>query len=294
MEVGVDRIPEALKPVPHTLPPPYNYAASSIEWNSRLLDDPGLVLQLLEAAEAREEFEARLPGLRGQVRHLVTGRLAEKAGPRLLILEGERLSAWLLTYGVVVTAVRLEEPGVGVSYGLQALHALDEWTGSVKVVAARLRPYVYHWGPELSVYIKGLDNQHRYLVTVLNNLYISLLAGEEKEVVDDVLKSLVDYTRFHFRSEEKLFDKYGYPRAEAHRRQHQSFVEKVTEFNEQYEAGEKQLTLSVLRFLSDWVRNHILVSDHDYGEWFYRKGLPIVDEEAARESRLARRKLGLD
>jgi len=30
---------------------PLSYVAKSIEWNSRLLDDPSLVLQILEAAE---------------------------------------------------------------------------------------------------------------------------------------------------------------------------------------------------------------------------------------------------
>ena len=62
-------------------------------------------------------------------------------------------------------------------------------------------------GPEFSVYIKGIDSQHRYLVTVLNNLYIGILAGEEKKVVGETLNSLVDYTKFHFRSEERLFDR---------------------------------------------------------------------------------------
>ncbi|BES80559.1 bacteriohemerythrin [Pyrodictium abyssi] len=293
VEVGVDEIPEERKPIPKTMVPPFSYVAESIEWNSRLLDDPSLVLYILEAAESKEEFETRLHGLQGQVKHLVASRLEPEMGPRLLIIEGERLNAWILTYGVIITAVRLEEPGLGVSYGLDALHALDEWTGKVRVVVAKLRRYMYRWGPEFSVYIRGVDNQHRYLVTVLNNLYISILAGEEKKVVDETLNSLVDYTKFHFRSEEKLFDKYGYPRAESHRRQHEGFVKKVAEFMEQYEAGEKQLTLSILHFLSEWVKNHILTSDHDFGEWFYEKGIPIIDEEMVEACRRARQRLGL-
>jgi len=91
----------------------------------------------------------------------------------------------------------------------------------------------------------------------------------------------------------KLFDKYGYLRAENHRRQHESFVKKVAEFMEQYEAGEKQLTLSILHFLSEWMKNHILTSDHDFGEWFYEKGMPIIDEEMVESCRKARQRLSL-
>ena len=48
-----------------------------------------------------------------------------------------------------------------------------------------------------------------------------------------------------------------------------------------------------MHFLSEWVKNHILTSDYDFGEWFYEKGIPIIDEEMVGSCRRVRRRLGL-
>lgn len=294
VEVGVDEIPEEVEPVPSTMEPPLSHIGKNIDMNSKLLDDPKMIQFLLESAESKEERVARLRGLKGQVRQLITSVQGLETGPRLFVIKGRNLTAWLLTYNMVITAARIDELGRGVKYGMEAIEALDRLVGEVQVTVAKLKPYIYRWGPEFSVYIKGIDNQHRYLVTVLNNLYRNVLAGEGEEVVSEALNRLIDYTRFHFRSEEKLFDKYGYPRADSHRRQHESFVNKVTDFVKQYEAGEERVTLTILHFLSEWLKNHILVSDHDYGEWFYSKNIPVIDESRVVKTRVARRRLGLE
>jgi len=293
VEVGVDEVPEEAEPVPERMQPPYSFVSRYVNETSYLLDDPDILLTVFRSAEERREERLRLHGLPGEVKLLVSRPELARA-PHLVVIEGERLAAWLLVYYGVIVAARLDEAGVGSSYGLQAIRWLDEWSGEFHAVYIRLRSRLYRWGPEFSVYIRGIDNQHRYLVVTLNNLYRHLLAGSPRRVLDDTLDALADYTKFHFRSEERLFDRYGYPRAEAHRRQHRLFVDKVADFMEKYKANEQRLTLEVLHFLADWVRNHILTSDHDFGEWFYQHGVPIIDERLARESREARKRLGLD
>ena len=292
-EVGVEEVPEEANPAPERLPPPHGFVARTIDENSYLLDDPDLLLTILRAAEERREERLRLHGLPGETR-LIVSKPEVASGPHLVMLGGERFNAWLLVYYGVVVAARLDEVGMGSSYGLQALKWLDEWSGEVNVVIVRLRERLYRWGPEFSVYIRGIDNQHQYLVVTLNNLYRHLLAGSPRRVLDDTLDALAGYTRFHFRSEERLFDRYSYPRAQGHRRQHRIFVDKVEDFMEKYKANEQRLTLEVLHFLADWVRNHILTSDHDFGEWFLQHGVPIVDERLVAPAREARRRLGLD
>jgi len=293
VEVGVKEVPEEANPAPDRMDQPYPFVSKYVDENSYLLDDPDIMLTLFRSVVDKREEHIRLHGLPGEIKLLVA-RPDVANGVYLLAFNGERFRAWLLTYYGVITAVRLDEAGMGTSYGLRALRWLDEWTGSVDIVKIRLRESLYSWGPEFSVYIKGLDNQHHYLVTTLNNLYKYLLAGSARRILDDTLNALLDYTKFHFRSEEVLFDKYGYPKAEGHRKQHQTFVEKASDFMEKYKAGEARLTLEVLHFLADWVKNHILTSDHDYGEWFYEHGVPIVEEKLVRRSREVRAKLGLD
>ncbi len=132
------------------------------------------------------------------------------------------------------------------------------------------------WSDEkLSVYIKGLDNQHKYLVNTLNSLYHATVAGEGYRVLRDILSRLVEYTKFHFCSEEILMEKYDYPRDkfEKHVREHNSFVAAASGFRERYEKGEAELTIDVFKFLAHWVETHIARTDRDYGEYFLKLGI---------------------
>jgi len=112
-------------------------------------------------------------------------------------------------------------------------------------------------------------------VSTLNSLYHATATGEAEEVISTVLKRLVDYTKFHFRSEEILMDRYNYPqdRFERHVKEHRSFTRTVMEFREKYEAGEARLTLEVFKFLATWVQNHIAGTDKDYGRYFKEIGI---------------------
>jgi len=126
--------------------------------------------------------------------------------------------------------------------------------------------------------VRGLDNQHKYLVSTLNSLYHATIVGEAEKVVSVILKRLVDYTKFHFRSEEILMDKYGYASErkeiyERHVREHRSFVHAVARFREKYEAGEEALTVDVFKFLATWVANHVAGTDRDYGVYFRKIGV---------------------
>jgi hemerythrin len=295
VEVGVEEVPEEKFPRPEPLPGDLSFISRYIEEDSYLLEDPHTVLSLLRSTKpgSQTRFSYRLVGSKGSLKLLVEKpQIVNK--PALLLLEGEDFLSWILSYYGVITAIRFDDKLGNSFYGLKALKELSMREGEAQITVSELKDTLYKWGPEFSVYIKGIDRQHNYLVTTLNNLYRHLLAGSDREYMDETLKAMADYTKFHFRSEEVLFDKYGYPRAEAHRRQHQSFVNKVTEFLDAYNRNEERLTIQVLNFLADWVYNHILISDHDYGEWFLKKNLPFMDEEKARKAREARRKLGLD
>jgi len=51
------------------------------------------------------------------------------------------------------------------------------------------------------------------------------------------------------------------------------FVAKVSEFKDGFEKGKLGLSISVMDFLSDWLRNHIKGVDKKYGPFFNEKGL---------------------
>lgn len=129
------------------------------------------------------------------------------------------------------------------------------------------------WSDEYSVNIKSVDAQHQKLVMMLNELHDAMMVGKGKEVLGSVLNEIIDYTIYHFSTEEKYFDKYGYPDAELHKNQHKEMVEKVGALRERFEAGENVLTLDVMNFLRDWVHDHIHGSDKLFGPFLNSKGV---------------------
>lgn len=129
------------------------------------------------------------------------------------------------------------------------------------------------WTDALSVNIKEIDEQHRKLVDMVNQLHGAMLKGEGKMVVGPILAELTAYTQYHFSTEEGLMQKYSYPSISSHRLEHQKFVQKVGDFKSQYDAGSIGLSNEVMHFLADWLKDHILGTDKKFAPFFNSKGL---------------------
>ncbi|MDF1611742.1 bacteriohemerythrin [Stygiobacter electus] len=129
------------------------------------------------------------------------------------------------------------------------------------------------WGDSYSVKVKVIDNQHQKLVGIINTLHDAMKEGKGKEAIGKVLKELVDYTVYHFSFEEKLFDKYGYPDAKIHAKQHNDLVQSVKKYVSDFESGKGVLPMEVMNFLRDWLLKHISGDDKKYSPFFNSKGL---------------------
>ncbi len=130
-----------------------------------------------------------------------------------------------------------------------------------------------NWSDEFSVNVKEIDDQHRKLVELINKLHTAMAERKGKEVLGGIIKELMDYTAYHFSTEEKYFEMYNYPEKLAHIQEHNDFVRKVQEFQKGFEAGKILLSVDIMNFLTDWLRRHILGSDKKYGPFFNEKGL---------------------
>ena len=76
------------------------------------------------------------------------------------------------------------------------------------------------WNDEMSVGVKELDDDHKQLIGMLNMAQETLSSARSREALEEVLDRLVEVTKVHFAHEETLFDRTGFPGAEAHRREH--------------------------------------------------------------------------
>jgi len=58
------------------------------------------------------------------------------------------------------------------------------------------------WTDSMSVGVKVLDDDHKKLVGMVNELHDGILEGHRAEALGHVLDQLVSYTRIHFSREE--------------------------------------------------------------------------------------------
>ncbi len=129
------------------------------------------------------------------------------------------------------------------------------------------------WSESLSVNVTTFDNEHKKLIDMINDLNDAMREGKSNHVMGDIISRLLDYTRMHFRAEEQLFSKYGYPDAELHKKEHEELVKKVVDIQERFNSGQIALSIEIMNFLRDWLRNHIKKSDKAYGSFFNEIGV---------------------
>ena len=132
---------------------------------------------------------------------------------------------------------------------------------------------LFAWKEEYSVNIKEIDDQHKVLVGMVNEMHDAMSKGQGKEVLGPILDKMVDYTKKHFTTEERLMQQYRYPEFNEHKAKHTKMAEKVLALQKDFHQGSFQLTYEVSKFLKDWLNKHILGTDKKYSEFLNSKGV---------------------
>jgi len=129
------------------------------------------------------------------------------------------------------------------------------------------------WKNSYSVNIPSIDEQHKELITVLNELYEASKNGMAQTILAAILEKLTKYSITHFQYEENLMEKHGFDKIEEHKDEHRKFIEQLQSFTGQAAKGNLILSLKTIDFLKDWLINHTLGTDHDYSEFLVSKGV---------------------
>lgn len=131
------------------------------------------------------------------------------------------------------------------------------------------------WTDDLSVGVKDIDDQHKELFSRVNNLLSAMSQGKGKDEVAKVLAFLRDYVVTHFGAEERIMRERNYPGVEAHRQEHTSYTQKLSDVLKHFEkAGTSSLlAIESQRLLTDWWFSHIGRTDKALGA-FLTSGTP--------------------
>jgi len=123
------------------------------------------------------------------------------------------------------------------------------------------------WSDSMSVGIAEVDDQHKKLVAIVNALHDAMLKGHARNVMGPLLDEVVDYTVYHFGTEERLFAEKGYPQAAEHKQLHDDLTATAKKLRADVAAGRSIISHEVMRFLRDWLSGHILSEDKKFGKW---------------------------
>jgi hemerythrin-like metal-binding protein len=129
------------------------------------------------------------------------------------------------------------------------------------------------WKPAYSVDIVEIDNQHKKIIEMLNELYSAFINKEQNQHIEKIIQQLEEYTIYHFGTEEKYFFLYDYKHRREHLSEHESFKSKIKYFREEFERNNSMQTFTLIKFLKEWLNNHILVEDKKYSQCFKENGL---------------------
>jgi hemerythrin-like metal-binding protein len=132
---------------------------------------------------------------------------------------------------------------------------------------------IIRWEQNFSVGVEELDNHHKQLISMINELYFAMSNDRGQQVVESIIKDMLDYAKMHFKVEEGLMKKCEYLGSLQHYREHEKFVAKAQDMAQRSEEGEFVLSFEVIQFLSDWLRNHILETDKKYAPVFKQCGV---------------------
>lgn len=131
---------------------------------------------------------------------------------------------------------------------------------------------IFTWNEKFSVQVEEMDDQHKVLFDLINQLHDAMSTGKGNEIMAGILAGLKDYTLTHFSKEEKYLESFHYSGIAEQKKQHQLFVEKISEYEQKLTEKKLGLSIDVLHFLRDWLIQHIQTIDAKYADSFHSHG----------------------
>jgi len=126
------------------------------------------------------------------------------------------------------------------------------------------------WTDKLACGIKIIDDQHKGLVNLVNEMFDHVSGNyvQEHDYFNRVIQEAVKYVRTHFATEEKILIATKFAGYAEHKKEHENFIRTIVDNIKEYESGNRYTLSTFTRFLKDWILSHIAFMDKQYFEYF--------------------------
>lgn len=120
------------------------------------------------------------------------------------------------------------------------------------------------WDKAWNIGHAEIDKQHQDWIEIFNRLEDAFMNGSSsnmEELKKEMLKELIEYTNYHFKTEERVMDENDYPDAATHWRLHKDFKNLVNQKLMEFRDGGSVLGSQLLLLMKNWLVSHIIIED---------------------------------
>jgi len=117
------------------------------------------------------------------------------------------------------------------------------------------------WKNEYSVGVTKLDNQHKKIIEIINQVIGQQFSIQNEKEIEEILNNLQNYIKEHFQTEEEYMLKHHYSGYEEQKKEHNQFIDRLFEAQKEHFKNGHLTSINLFNFVWDWFSQHILILD---------------------------------
>ena len=112
------------------------------------------------------------------------------------------------------------------------------------------------WHSDYSVGVASMDDEHREMIDLINDIYAQLEAGSDAEKIEQCLGEIFSVISSHFALEERLMQKCNYSEYQAHKDDHEDLLDRIRDLMDDFATSPSNGAQQLRQHLSDWFAGH--------------------------------------
>jgi len=117
------------------------------------------------------------------------------------------------------------------------------------------------WKPEYSVGIASMDDEHREMIDLINDVYARLGVSPDTDTIEECLEEIFNTISMHFALEERIMREARYDEYEDHKEDHESLLDEIRDLMDEFVEDTERGTELLERRLSSWFGGHFASFD---------------------------------
>ena len=123
------------------------------------------------------------------------------------------------------------------------------------------------WNDDLALGVAELDREHRELVALVSDLFITADSRRDVALFEWRMDLLIKHTLAHFAYEERLMQETNYPDKEAHQLQHRALIMQIRVLRTALIENVLEWNDEMIRLIRNWLLVHIIEADRPLGAY---------------------------